>query len=275
MSNTIVSLISMGLLGAFFALGLVVASKKLAVEVDPKLEAIEAALPGVNCGACGFAGCRAFAEAVGEGKVGPNGCPVGGVNVANKIAEILGVASENAGSRKVAQVMCKGGKAEAVERAEYAGPQDCRIANMTQGGDKGCTYGCLGLGTCVEACPFNAMAMDENGLPVIFEDKCTGCGKCVAACPRDIIMLVGEEYGVHIRCRSHASGKETRSVCKVGCIACRRCEKECPVDAIVVENNLAKIDYDKCIVCRKCVAVCPVNTIEAQEGKPIVKKKVG
>lgn len=273
MSTTLVSIISMGLLGAVFAIGLSVASRVFAVETDPKIDAIEEVLPGVNCGACGFAGCRSFAEGVAEQKAPVNGCPVGGVAVAEKVAQILGVESGNAAGRKVAQVLCKGGHAEATQRAEYDGPMDCRVANMTQGGDKGCTYGCLGLGTCVEACPFNAMEMNENGLPVVFEDKCTGCGKCVAACPRDIIVLAGEEYGVHIRCRSLAKGKETRQVCQVGCIACRRCEKECPVDAITVENNLAKIDYDKCIVCRKCVAVCPMNTIEAQEGKPIIKKK--
>ncbi len=273
MSNTLISLLSMGILGAIFAIGLVIASKKFAVDVDPKVNALEGVLPGVNCGACGFAGCRSFAEGLAEGKASPNGCPVGGIDVAKAVEEILGIDTGNAFSRKVAQVLCKGGHAEATQRADYNGPMDCRIANITQGGDKGCTYGCLGLATCVERCPFDAMAMNENGLPIVFEDKCTGCGKCVAACPRDIIVLAGEEYGVHIRCRSLALGKEVRKVCQVGCIACRRCEKECPVDAIAVEKNLAEIDYDKCIVCRKCVAVCPTNSIESQDGKPIVKKK--
>jgi len=271
--NSLVALASMGGLGIVLSVGLVIAAKKFAVQVDERIEEIEIALPGVNCGACGFAGCRSLAEAIAEGKAPVNGCPVGGIDVASKIAEIMGTASGNAPERKVAQVLCKGGCAEATQRAEYDGPNDCRIMNIIQGGDKGCTYGCLGGGTCVEVCPFNAMYMNENGLPVVIEEKCTGCGKCVEACPRDIIILVGEEYGVHIRCRSFAPGKEVRQVCKVGCIACRRCEKECPYDAITVTNNLAQIDYDKCTVCRKCVAVCPVHTIEEQEGKPEIKAK--
>ncbi len=276
MSSTLVAIFSMGFLGAVFAGGLVLASQKFAVDVDPTVDALERVLPGINCGACGFAGCRSFAEGLAEKKAPPNGCPIGGNDVTTKIGGILGMDTGSANNRKVAQVLCKGGHTEASIRAEYNGPMDCRVANLTQGGDKGCTSGCLGLGTCVESCFFEAMAMNDNGLPLIDEDMCTACGKCVAVCPRDIIVLAGEEYGVHIRCRSEALGKEVRKVCTVGCIACRKCEKECPVDAITVVNNVAAIDYDKCIVCRKCVSVCPVNTIEAQDGKPIVKqKKVG
>ncbi len=273
MNNALIGLFFMGGLGSLLALGLVVASKKFAIVVEPKIEEIETALPGINCGACGFAGCRSLAEAIAAGTAPSNGCPVGGASVAEKIAAILGEDGAGAPERKIAQVLCKGGKAEAASRGTYNGPQDCRIANITQGGDKECTYGCLGLGTCVEACPFDAMAMNENGLPIVFEDKCTGCGRCVQACPRDIIVLVGEEYGVHIRCRSLSSGRDVRKVCQVGCIACQRCVRECPVDAISIVDNLARIDYDKCIVCRKCAAVCPVNTIEVQEGKPIIKPK--
>lgn len=263
----------MGSLGAVLALVLVIASKKLSAEVDPKVEELEIALPGANCGACGYPGCRALAEALADGKAPIDACPVGGALVAKRVGEILGVSVGDGPGRQVAQVLCKGGDAETTMRANYEdGPEDCRVLNLTQGGDKGCTYGCLGGGSCVAACPFEAMEMDENRLPVVFEDKCTGCGLCVEACPRNIIVLVGEEYGVHIRCRSLASGREVRQVCEVGCIACRRCEKECPVDAITVEDNLARIDYDKCIVCRKCVAVCPTNTIEAQEGKGVIVK---
>lgn len=274
MSNTLVSIFSMGLLGAMLSISLVIASKKFAVETDPKVDELDSVLPGANCGACGYAGCHAFAEALAAGDAPTTGCPVGGARVAELIADILGTSSEGF-NREVAQVLCKGGHAEATQRAEYTGPKDCRIANITQGGDKGCTYGCLGLGTCVEACNFDAMAMNENGLPMIFEDNCTACGACVAACPRDIIVLTGEEYGVHIRCRSHATGREVRQVCQVGCIACGRCVKVCPTEAITMENNLAEINYDKCIVCRKCVEVCPMNTIEWQEGKGPVKMKVG
>lgn len=274
MSTTVISLISMGLLGALFAAGLLVASRVFAVETDPRADQVEEVLPGANCGACGYAGCRAFAEAAAGGQAPPDGCPVGGAKVASLVAKILGVEVAEGAVRKVAQVLCAGGNAEAKIVAEYDGPRDCRVAQNTQNGSfKACSYGCLGLGTCVAACPFDAMYMDDNGLPVVIEEKCTGCGMCVRACPRNIIVLAEEPQGVHIRCRSLALGKDVRGVCSVGCIACRRCEKECPVDAITVENNLAEINYDLCINCRKCVAVCPMNTIQYQEGKPVLKKK--
>ena len=176
-------------------------------------------------------------------------------------------------ARKVAQVLCKGGCEEAKQRAEYDGPKNCRVMNIIQGGDKACTYGCLGGGTCVEACPFDAMYMNENGLPVVIEEKCTGCGKCVEACPATLSSLSvrNTEFisgAVHMR-RVKKCAKSAR-----WCIACRRCEKECPVNAITVADNLAEIDYDKCTVCRRCVAVCPMHTIEAQEGKPEIPAKI-
>ncbi|MDI9441149.1 MAG: RnfABCDGE type electron transport complex subunit B [Firmicutes bacterium] len=272
MNTTVVSLISMGSLAGLFAFGLAIASKKFAVETDPKIEEIEEVLPGVNCGACGFAGCRSFAEGVASGKAPANGCPVGGARVAKLVAEIIGVEAEGP-KRKVAQVLCKGGLAEAKQRGTYDGPRDCHIANATQGGDKLCTYGCLGYGTCVAACKFDAMYMGDNGLPVVIEENCTGCNKCVEACPRDIITLVDEEQGVHIRCRSLLTGRFVRQQCEVGCIACRRCVKACPTGAIYMEDNLARIDYDKCTNCRECVEVCPMNTIDWQEGKPLVLHK--
>lgn len=272
MSTTVVSLISMGTMGALFALGLAAASKKFAVETDPRVDEIEEVLPGVNCGACGFAGCRSFAEGVASGEAPPNGCPVGGASVAKLVAAIIGVESDGP-KRRVAQVLCKGGLEEAKQRGTYDGPRDCRIADATQGGDKVCTYGCLGYGSCVDACPFDAMYMNENGLPVVIEEKCTACGKCVAACPRDIITLVDEEQGVHIRCRSLLTGRFVRQLCSVGCIACRRCVRACPSEAIYMEDNLARIDYSKCTNCRECVAVCPTNTIDWQEGKPLVLHK--
>ncbi len=272
MSTTVISLISMGALGAVFAVGLAIASKKFHVEVDPLVESLEEALPGINCGACGFAGCRAFAEGLAQGKAAPDGCPVGGVETAKAVAEILGVEA-TAKQRRVAQVLCKGGEEQSASRAEFVGPQDCRIAHLTQSGSKGCIYGCIGCGTCVESCRFDAMAMNDNRLPVVYEDNCTACGACVRVCPRNINVLVDERQGVHIRCRSLAKAKQTRQVCSVGCIACRRCEKECPVDAITVTDNLARIDYDKCINCRRCVKVCPMGTIDEQEGKPVIKKQ--
>ena len=271
MNTALVSLISMGSMAALFAFGLAVASKQFAVEIDPRVEEIEQVLPGVNCGACGFAGCSNFAEGVATGKAPVNGCPVGGASVAKMVAAVMGVESDGP-KRSVAQVLCKGGLAEAKQRGGYDGPKDCRIVHATQGGDKACSFGCLGYGSCVAACAFDAMYMDENGLPVVIEENCTACGKCVDACPRHIILLVDEQQGVHIRCRSQLTGRFVRQVCTVGCIACQRCVKVCPTEAIYMENNLAHINYDKCTNCRECVAVCPVHTIEWQEGKPVIEK---
>lgn len=271
MNTTLVSLVSMGAMSALFAFGLAVASKKFHVETDPRIEEIEGVLPGVNCGACGFAGCSAFAEGVATGAAVVNGCPVGGAAVAKMVAAIMGVESDGI-KRKVAQVLCKGGLEEAKQRGGYDGPRDCRIAHATQGGDKACSYGCLGYGSCVAACQFDAMYMDENGLPVVIEENCTACGKCVDACPRDIIMLVDEDQGVHIRCRSLLTGRFVRQVCSVGCIACQRCVKVCPTGAIYMEDNLARINYDKCTNCQACVAVCPMNTIVWQDGKELLEK---
>jgi len=271
LNTTLVSLISMGSMAALLAFGLAIASKKFHVETDPRVDEIEGVLPGVNCGACGFAGCSAFAEGVSSGQAPVNGCSVGGTSVAKAVASIMGVESDGP-KRRVAQVLCKGGQAEAKQRGGYDGPKDCRIAHATQGGDKACSYGCLGYGSCVASCQFDAMYMDENGLPVVIEDNCTACGKCVDACPRDIIMLVDEEQGVHIRCRSLLTGRFVRQVCSVGCIACQRCVKVCPTGAIYMEDNLARINYDKCTNCRECVAVCPMNTIVWQDGKVLLEK---
>jgi electron transport complex protein RnfB len=271
LNTTLVSLVSMGGLAAVFAFVLAAASKAFHVETDPRVDEIIEVLPGVNCGACGFAGCASFAEGVATGQAPVNGCPVGGAAVAKLVAAIMGVESEGV-KRRVAQVLCKGGHEEAKQRGGYDGPRDCRIAHATQGGDKACSYGCLGYGSCVAACQFDAMYMDENGLPVVIEENCTACGKCVDACPRDIIMLVDEDQGVHIRCRSLLTGRFVRQVCSVGCIACQRCVKVCPTGAIYMEDNLARINYDKCTNCQACVEVCPMNTIEWQEGKGLLDK---
>lgn len=269
MSPLILSLICMGSLGLVFGLGLAFASRKFAVESDPHIDEIEAVLPKVNCGACGAAGCRAFAEAVSRGEMPTNGCVPGGGAVADRIAQIMGVAANEREERKVAQVMCGGDYEQAKLRSIYDGLQDCRAAVGASGGPKGCVYGCLRLGNCVRACLFGALKLNEQGLPVVDESKCTGCNKCVEACPRDIIELRPVSMGVHVRCRSIEKGAQVRKWCSVGCIGCMRCEKACPSDAIHVLNNLARVDYSKCTNCGKCVEVCPVGCIE-QQGKAII-----
>jgi Na+-translocating ferredoxin:NAD+ oxidoreductase RNF subunit RnfB len=241
--NTLVPILTMGALGFLFACGLVVAHKKLAVHIDPKIEAIAEALPQSNCGACGFAGCQALAEAIVQGKATPNSCLVGGADSASRIAAILGVKAAEV-VRKVARLHCRGTKDAAPRRSEYLGLKTC-FASHLMGGDKLCTYGCLGLGDCVLACPFDAMFMSEEGLPVVREDRCTACGKCVEACPRNLLELHPTDQNILVFCCSKDRSPVSRKACKNACIACAICSRACP-EAIVIEDNLAVItDYKK------------------------------
>lgn len=243
MMNMLIPVITMGALGFLFSFGLVFAYKKLRVEVDPKIEVVAEILPRANCGGCGFAGCQAFAEAVVAGKVAVSGCPVGGKEVADRIAEILGEKSVEV-VKKLARVHCRGTKEAARPRGEYFGVSTC-FASHLLGGDKQCSYGCLGLGDCVRACPFEAMYMSEEGLPVVIEEKCTGCSKCVEACPRNIIELHPQSQEIIVFCRSLDRGPVAKRYCDNACIACGICVRACP-EAIIMEDNLAKIiDYEK------------------------------
>lgn len=254
------SLLSMGGLAALLAAGLGFASNAFKVERDGRIDRIEEGLPGANCGACGYAGCAAFAEAVVNGEAPVGGCPVGGESTAQHIADIMG-ASSTTTEREIAQVLCNGGWKETQRPAEYSGIESCKAANMVSGGTKSCQYGCLGLGDCAFVCPFDAIVMSENGLPEIDSEKCTGCGKCVTACPRSIITLAPISKLNHIRCSSRDHGRVVRKICEFGCIACGICAKVCPVDAITMENNLAVIDYEKCVNCGICAEKCPTNAI--------------
>jgi len=270
-SQLVTALISMGLLGTAFGLGLSWASRRFAVDVDEKVEAVEQIIPGANCGACGYSGCHAFAEALVAGEAEVNGCPVGGKEFAEKAARILGLEFASGGETRVAQLRCHGDCDVARKRAEYDGVQDCNAAVLAGNGPKACESGCLGFGTCAASCPFGAITMSDKGLPVVDEDKCTGCGVCVRLCPRNLFRLEPKTAGVHVRCASTAAGKRVRQVCDVGCIGCRQCEKACRFDAIHVENDLAVIDPEKCINCGACVRACPVGAIEKQDDKPVRK----
>jgi Na+-translocating ferredoxin:NAD+ oxidoreductase RNF subunit RnfB len=256
-----VSVITLGLIAAAFGYGLAFASKKFAVQVHPKVDEVLKVLPGANCGACGMAGCSAFAEAVVAGKVPVDGCIPGQKKVAEKIGRILGKTVE-AKEVKKAQLYCDGTKEHCHDKFNYNGVKTCKSAILLSSGQKGCSYGCLGFGDCVKSCPFGAMRMGKDGLPKISHEKCTACGKCVEACPKCIIHLAPEKSKVHVRCSSKDPAIVVTKACKVGCIACRQCEKACPVDAIHVVDNIAVIDYSKCISCGKCVQVCPRKIIE-------------
>jgi len=249
-------------LGVLFGVALYIGSRKFAVKVDPRVDEIVEALPNANCGGCGFGGCRAYAEAVVLKGVATNLCAPGGPAASAAVARIMGVADVGAEMR-VAVVHCQGAPARSRSRGEYSGLRDCRAAVVpgAGGGAKSCAYGCLGYGTCVEACPFGAMVMGPDGLPQVIERLCTACGRCVEACPRSLISLHSKKQAVFVLCRSHNKAKVVREVCDVGCIACRRCEKACKHDAIHVKDNVAVIDDAKCTQCAECVKVCPRGVI--------------
>lgn len=270
MSAIGVSIALLAVAGAVFGLILAFASKKLAVESDPRVGEILSVLPGANCGGCGYPGCGGLAEAIVNGAAPVNGCPVGKNAVAAKIAAIMGVEVDENAKPKFAKVLCQGGKAERVDRFYYMGVQDCAAAGMLNGGYKQCEFGCLGLGNCVRACQFGALSINNNELPEVDLKKCTGCGACVKACPRNVIKLVDEDSRVMVLCKSHGKGSEVRKACKVGCIGCGICAKNCPQQAITLTDNLAEIDPAKCTACGICVEKCPMKTIkftQTESGK--------
>lgn len=259
MNTVIFSIISIGGLGIIFGIILGIAAKKFAVEQDPNIPIVRESLPGANCGGCGFAGCDAFAEAVVTGKAKVNGCPVGGAAVADKIASILGVEASS-GEKMVAFVKCKGTCDKSIDKYEYYGVQDCSMASNLAGGAKGCSYGCLGLGSCVKACSFDALHI-VDGVAIVDKEKCVACGQCVTACPKALIEIIPYKNEVHVACNSKDNGKIVKSNCQTGCIGCKICEKNCEFDAVHVENFVAKVDYSKCTGCGVCTEKCPTNAI--------------
>ena len=233
-------------------------------------------LPGDNSGGCGFPGCGGYAAAVAAGKAPVNACAAGGAAVAAKIGEIMGVAAGDS-VKKLAQVHCTG-CGQNYKKYEYVGLHDCVAASLLPGGgDLGCAYGCLGLGSCEKACPFDAIHVVE-GVAQVDEDKCKSCGKCVDVCPKHIIALVPYKTRRHvaIRCSSHDKGPDVRKNCDNGCIGCTLCAKSCPKEAISMIDNLAVIDYDKCIGCGICAQKCPRKLItvdgKVPEPKPAAPK---
>jgi electron transport complex protein RnfB len=229
--------------------------------VDEKVPLVREALPGANCGACGYPGCDGYAAAVASGEAAVNLCTVGGASVAKQIGEIMGV---DAGSvtRKVATVKCQGSLDRCGGKYEYQGIEDCLAASLVADGNKACHYACLGLGTCARACEYGAITIDERlKIAMVDADKCTGCTKCVAVCPKDVLSMEPADAPVQLLCRAAEEGKLVSDNCKVGCIGCELCAKSCHFGAITMVDHLPVIDREKCVGCMMCAEVCPTSAI--------------
>ncbi|MBQ7195563.1 MAG: Fe-S cluster domain-containing protein [Bacteroidales bacterium] len=277
MTDTVIWTIAIiAALGLVLSVILFLIAKKFRVEEDPRIDEIEKVMPGANCGGCGFAGCRAFADAaVKSGNPDSQFCPVGGNDVMKKVAAILGVEVKEK-APQVAVVRCNG-TCEARPRVnEYDGAQSCRVKAALYSGDTMCPFGCLGCGDCVDACQFGAISMDPaTGLPVVDDSKCTGCGACAKACPKHVIELRNKGprgMRVFVSCINKDKGGIARKACANACIGCMKCTKVCAHDAITVTDNVAYIDFTKCKLCKKCVAECPTGAIHAVNF-PILKPK--
>ncbi|MDD2412370.1 MAG: RnfABCDGE type electron transport complex subunit B [Bacteroidales bacterium] len=271
------SLLALSLIGLISAIVLYFVSQKFKVIEDPKIDEIAELLPSANCGGCGFAGCRAFAEAiVRQGNLDNIHCPVGGNSLVKLIAPVLGIVAEE-NEPQVAVIRCNGSKENAPSKAIYDSIQTCAFSHALFAGESGCPNGCLGCGDCVVSCMFDAMYMDkETGLPVIIAENCVACGACVKACPRSIIELRHKgkkDRRIYVDCINKEKGAVALKNCKVACIGCGKCVKVCPFDAITLVNNLAYIDDEKCKLCRKCAPVCPTGAI-IEIGFPARKENV-
>lgn len=264
MSTSILILVVLTTLGLIFGFILAYANKKFAVEVNPLIHIVEDVLPKGQCGACGYAGCQAYAEAVVlNPDVPPTLCIPGKDPIAKMVAELTGKVAQ-AVEPRIAQVKCAGTVEKAAKAYEYSGVQDCAAANLMFGGQKSCKYGCLGFGTCVKNCPFGAMTLSPAGLPIIDADKCTGCGKCETVCPKKVITMMPLGARVRVNCNSRDKGPVARKACTVACIGCSLCMRECAYGAIQMENNLAVVNPAICMSqCNdaKCLVKCPTKAI--------------
>ncbi len=237
--------LSTSLFAGLLGLGLAVASRKLRVEKDKTVEDLLTVLPGLNCGACGYAGCEAYAEALaGEKETNVSKCSPGGADAMSGIGEILGLEVDASKVRMVARLACAGCDGVAQRDFQYLGYSDCEAAYVHFQGDKGCKYGCLGLGSCVKSCPVEAISHTENGLVKVDPQKCIGCEICVTVCPTTAMKMVPEDISWFVACNSHDKAKDTKSNCKAGCIGCRICERKFPESGFVVTDNLSSLDYN-------------------------------
>ena len=256
-------LITVGVLcaiGAVCALLLVLASKYMAVPVDERFPAIRGCLPGANCGACGYAGCDGYANALTAGEESKiNKCIAGGKSVAMALADTMGVEFE-AVAEVNAYVLCSGSCKVTDKKADYTGTRTCAAAKLLHSGDGACRYGCLGYGDCASVCHEHAINI-VNGVARINDIRCMGCGACVRTCPQQIITVLPKNIEQFVGCSNHDRGPAVKAVCSAGCIGCGLCAKKCPQGAITMKSNLPFIDYNKCIGCIECMDACPMKII--------------
>lgn len=260
MSEILLPILIIGAIGLIAGVGLSVASLFLSVPVDETYEKVRECLPGANCGACGYAGCDEYANALAAGGVKTNLCIPGADATAEKLAEILGVSAEDV-AEQVAVVHCNGTCEATSKKAIYDGINSCRAASLLYGGPDACNYGCLGCGDCAAVCPVDAICM-KDGIARIDRRTCIGCGLCVNTCPKEIISLVPAVSKTAVLCSNQDKGAVARKVCTNACIGCKKCEKNCPENAITVVNNLAVIDYTKCTGCGVCIEGCPTGCLK-------------
>ncbi len=250
----------MGGIGVASGILLTIAAKIFHVPTDPKIDEVREVLPGVNCGACGYVGCDAYAQAVASGAAEANLCIPGGAVVVENIGKIMGEVIASDRVTQIARVRCQGNCNVAKEKYVYDGIKTCSAADQLFAGQKACSFGCLGFGDCVRACPFDAIDIVDE-IAVINEEKCMSCRKCVAACPKHLIEMIDQDKRFTVLCQSTDRGPQVRKYCDVGCIGCTLCVKACPVGAITMQGALAYIDFSKCTNCGECAKVCPTNAI--------------
>lgn len=268
MVTAIMIIVLMGIIGLIFGFILGFANKKMAIELNPMIHLVEEVLPKGQCGACGFPGCQAYAEAVVSiASVAPNLCAPGGVKVAKMVADLTGKKAKEIEPR-VAHVRCALPINLAKRKYVYTGISDCVAASLLHLGPKDCQYGCIGFGTCVKACHFKAITLREDGLPVINTALCTGCARCEIVCPKKIIEMIPAHFKVKVSCNSKNKAVVARKHCSVPCIGCGICAKSCPFNAIKIENNLAFVDTNICVTMKcsnpLCLGKCPTGAIKSR-----------
>ena len=269
----LIAIAALGGLTFLLALMLVLANKKLYVYEDPRIDAVEEMLPHANCGACGYPGCRPFAEALVKGEALPGKCTVSTEEGRERIANYLGVAL-GGDERLVARLACAGGANVARLQAQYEGLESCQAAALVSGGGKGCSWGCLGYGDCEVVCDFDAITMDAQGLPVVDVDKCTACGDCVEACPKDLFSLEPMSHHLWVACKNQDMGDEILEECEVACTACGRCAMDAPGDLIEMAYNLPVVNPSAAVETKEPIQRCPTGAIvwlnedgSAEKGK--------